>query len=37
MVTANGKEKTIVEAMKLGASDFLVKDARAGFMQLLPW
>jgi len=36
MVTANGEEKTIVEAMKLGASDFLVKDSRAGFLQLLP-
>ncbi|MGB0386880.1 MAG: diguanylate cyclase [Ardenticatenaceae bacterium] len=36
MVTANGDEKVAVEAMKLGASDYLVKDADGGYLALLP-
>ncbi len=36
MVTANGDEKVAVEAMKLGASDYLVKDPDGGYLALLP-
>ena len=36
MVTANGDEKVAVEAMKLGASDYLVKDPGGGYLALLP-
>lgn len=36
MVTANGDEKVAVEAMKLGASDYLVKDPAGGYLALLP-
>lgn len=36
MVTANGDEKIAVEAMKLGASDYLIKDVDGGYLTLLP-
>ncbi|MFC2078431.1 diguanylate cyclase domain-containing protein [Candidatus Bipolaricaulota bacterium] len=36
MLTGTGSEETAVEAMKLGASDYVVKDAAAGFLDLLP-
>ncbi|MEM7348061.1 MAG: response regulator [Chloroflexota bacterium] len=36
MVTAAGNEKIAVEAMKLGASDYIVKDVTGGYLKLLP-
>jgi diguanylate cyclase (GGDEF)-like protein/PAS domain S-box-containing protein len=36
MITGNGNAKIAVEAMKLGAFDYLVKDAEMGFLELLP-
>ena len=36
MLTGTGSEETAVEAMKLGASDYVVKDAGGGFLDLLP-
>lgn len=36
MLTGTGSEETAVEAMKLGASDYVVKDASGGFLDLLP-
>jgi diguanylate cyclase (GGDEF)-like protein/PAS domain S-box-containing protein len=36
MLTGTGSEETAVEAMKLGASDYVVKDAAGGFLDLLP-
>jgi two-component system sensor histidine kinase/response regulator len=36
MVTGGGSEKTAVEAMKLGASDYIVKDIDAGYLELVP-
>jgi PAS domain S-box-containing protein len=36
MVTGAGDEKTAVEAMKLGADDYLVKDVDGGYQRLLP-
>jgi PAS domain S-box-containing protein len=36
MLTAHGDEAIAVEAMKLGAGDYLVKDIEAGYLQLLP-
>lgn len=36
MVTGTGDEQTAVEAMKLGASDYLVKDPEGGYLDLLP-
>lgn len=36
MVTGNGNEKVAVEAMKLGATDYLVKDAELTYLELLP-
>lgn len=36
MVTGSGNEKVAVEALKLGASDYIVKDVEAGFLELLP-
>ena len=36
MVTGSGNEKVAVEALKLGASDYLVKDIEGGFLELLP-
>ena len=36
MVTGAGDERTAVEAMKLGASDYLVKDPDGVYLELLP-
>ena len=36
IVTGTGDENVAVEVMKLGASDYLVKDAAAGFVNVLP-
>ncbi|WP_243372744.1 diguanylate cyclase [Geotalea sp. SG265] len=36
MVTGNGNEKIAVEALKLGASDYIVKDVEMGYLELLP-
>jgi len=36
MVTGKGSEGVAVEAMKLGASDYIVKDVDGGFLDLLP-
>jgi len=35
MVTGAGDEKTAVEAMKLGAGDYIVKDMDGGYLELL--
>jgi signal transduction histidine kinase len=36
MVTGTGNERIAVDAMKLGASDYLVKDLEGGFVNVLP-
>ncbi len=36
MVTGAGNEEIAVEAMKLGASDYIAKDVEGGFLELLP-
>jgi two-component system cell cycle sensor histidine kinase/response regulator CckA len=36
MVTGAGDEKTAVEAMKLGALDYIVKDKEGQYLELLP-
>jgi signal transduction histidine kinase len=36
MVTGTGNERIAVEAMKLGASDYLVKDLEGGLVNILP-
>jgi len=36
MITGSGDEKVAVEAMKLGAGDYIVKDVAAGYIELLP-
>jgi PAS domain S-box-containing protein len=36
MVTGTGSEEIAVEAMKLGASDYVVKDVDGGYLDLLP-
>jgi two-component system cell cycle response regulator len=36
MLTGAGSEETAVEAMKLGASDYVVKDTDGNFLNLLP-
>lgn len=36
MLTGSGSEETAVEAMKLGANDYVVKDSAGGFLDLLP-
>lgn len=36
MVTGNGNEKIAVEALKLGANDYVVKDVEMGYLELLP-
>ncbi|MDM8568639.1 EAL domain-containing protein [Thiotrichales bacterium HSG1] len=36
MITGAGDEKIAVEAMKLGASDYLIKDINHDFIELLP-
>lgn len=36
MLTGEGNEKIAVDAMKLGAADYLVKDVEMGYLELLP-
>lgn len=36
MITGTGDEKVAVEAMKLGAGDYIVKDTSGGYLELLP-
>ena len=36
MVTGDGDETTAVEAMKLGAGDYIVKDPVGGYLELMP-
>jgi signal transduction histidine kinase len=36
MVTGTGNEEVAVEAMKLGADDYLVKDLDGGYLKLIP-
>lgn len=36
MLTGAGNERVAVEALQLGAKDYIVKDAKAGYMELLP-
>lgn len=36
MVTGNGNEKVAVEALKLGANDYVVKDVEKTYLELLP-
>lgn len=36
MITGTGDENVAVEAMKLGASDYIVKDIDGGYLALLP-
>ncbi len=36
MVTGNGSETTAVEALKLGAIDYIVKDVEMGYLALIP-
>lgn len=36
MVTGTGSERIAVEALKLGASDYIVKDISGGYLELLP-
>jgi diguanylate cyclase (GGDEF)-like protein len=36
MVTGSGNEQIAVEAMKLGAGDYVVKDMDGGYLELLP-
>ena len=36
MITGTGDERVAVEAMKLGARDYIVKDVDGGYLNLLP-
>jgi diguanylate cyclase (GGDEF)-like protein/PAS domain S-box-containing protein len=36
MITGTGDETVAVEAMKLGTSDYIVKDVQGGYLSLLP-
>lgn len=36
MITGSGNEKIAIEAMKLGASDYIVKDSDGRYLDLLP-
>ncbi|MEE9457680.1 MAG: PAS domain S-box protein [bacterium] len=36
MVTGTGDERTAAKAIKLGASDYVVKDVEGGYLELLP-
>jgi len=36
MITGTGNEQIAIEAMKLGASDYIVKDVDGGYLELLP-
>ena len=35
IVTGPGGERTAVEAMEVGASDYIIKDVRGGYLELL--
>ncbi|MBX3086167.1 MAG: PAS domain S-box protein [Anaerolineae bacterium] len=36
MLTATGNERTAVEALKVGATDYVIKDAEGVYLELLP-
>uniref|UniRef100_A0A831XDE2 histidine kinase n=1 Tax=Geobacter metallireducens TaxID=28232 RepID=A0A831XDE2_GEOME len=36
MITGKGNEKVAVEALQLGASDYIVKDVEMGYLEFLP-
>jgi DNA-binding NtrC family response regulator len=36
MITGAGDEEIAIEALKLGASDYVVKDVEGGYLELLP-
>jgi PAS domain S-box-containing protein len=36
MITGHGNEMIAVEAMKLGADDYIIKDSEAGYLDLVP-
>jgi PAS domain S-box-containing protein len=36
MITGTGDERVAVEAMKLGTSDYILKDVEGGYLELLP-
>lgn len=36
MVTGQGSEKVAAEALKLGATDYIVKDVEMGYLELIP-
>ncbi len=36
MITGAGNETVAVEAMKLGADDYIIKDAQANYLELIP-
>ena len=36
MITGTGNERIAIEAMKLGAGDYIVKDVELGYLELLP-
>jgi PAS domain S-box-containing protein len=36
MITGSGDERTAVEALKLGAMDYIVKDINGGYLDLIP-
>lgn len=36
MITGKGNEKVAVEALQLGASDYIVKDVEMGYLELIP-
>jgi signal transduction histidine kinase/FixJ family two-component response regulator len=36
MITGTGNERLAIEAMKLGARDYIVKDVDGGYLELLP-
>ncbi|MFH0825097.1 MAG: response regulator [Pseudomonadota bacterium] len=36
MITGAGDERVAVEALKLGADDYIIKDPQAGYLDLLP-
>ncbi len=36
MITGTGSEKVAIQALKLGASDYIIKDVDGGYLELLP-
>src|SRR5260221_13586002 len=36
MITGTGDEKVAVQALKLGAGDYIVKDVEGGYLELVP-